>query len=824
VYRDLVSNVALLVALSATYNLLERLRFPQDWVKRVLGGVLFGFVTVVGMQLPFRYGPGLIFDGRSIILSLAGLFGGPVTGAVAAAMAAAYRFHLGGVGAWTGIGVIATSALAGIVWHRRMKGRPEEVGAGSLFFLGLAVHVLMLLWMLTLPWPMGLGVLKRIGLPVLLIYPPATVLLGQLLAMEARRRRSEEALRRNMELLQKTQSIARIGSWEYDVESRRLTWSPEVSRLFGVDPDIPPSYELFLQCVHPDDRERVDRAYMESVRQGKDGYEIEHRIVRPKDGRIRTVFEKCEHIRGTDGRIVRSVGFVQDVTERRAAEEELRERESTLLSIFRAAPVGIGMVKNRVIHEANEQLCRMAGYSRHELLGRSARILYPSDEEFEFVGREKYRQIAQKGTGTVETRWRRKDGRILEVLLSSCPIDPQDPSHGVTFTALDITERIRAERALRESEEKFAKAFRSAPLLMSITRLEDALVLDVNDTYCEVTGYGREEMIGRTTLEIGLWRDPTDRRRLLKQLRTRGRVTNLDLDLRMKNGEIRHMLFSCEPVVLQGTQCLISVGMDITERVRADQALKELAAELELRVAQRTAQLTEANKELEAFIFSVSHDLRAPLRAISGFAEIIARRHREALNEEGRRYFDHILEASERMGDLISDLLNYSRLGRKAVTPEVIELEPFVEEVLRPYEETLRSGETELVLDLEVSSLWADRALLRQIVSNLVDNALKYRREDVEHRVRIACRTEGSEAVLTVSDNGIGIDPNHHERIFNIFQRLHPRTAYPGTGIGLALVKKAVSLLGGTIRLASEPEKGTEFEIRWPAQAKENRE
>jgi len=292
----------------------------------------------------------------------------------------------------------------------------------------------------------------------------------------------------------------------------------------------------------------------------------------------------------------------------------------------------------------------------------------------------------------------------------------------------------------------------------------------------------------------------------------------------MKNGEIRHMLFSCEPLVLQGTQCLISVGMDITERVRAERALKELAAELELRVAQRTAQLTEANKELEAFIFSVSHDLRAPLRAISGFAEIIARRHREALNEEGRRYFDHILEASERMGDLISDLLNYSRLGRKAVTPEVIELEPFVEDVLQPYEETIRSGETELVLDLAVSSVWADRTLLQQILSNLVDNALKYRREDAGHRVRIAFRMEGSEAVLTVSDNGIGIDPAHHERIFNIFQRLHPRTAYPGTGIGLALVKKAVSLLGGTIRLASEPEKGTEFEIRWPAHGKGNRE
>jgi PAS domain S-box-containing protein len=146
-----------------------------------------------------------------------------------------------------------------------------------------------------------------------------------------------------------------------------------------------------------------------------------------------------------DGKVTRISGAFQDIDEQKRADDALKQQEAMLSAIFRAAPVGIGLVKERVIHQVNETLCRMTGYTTDELLGRSSRILYPSEEDFRYVGEEKYRQLREEGKGTVKTRWRTKEGRIIDVLLSSAPLNPGDTSEGVTFTALEIDHRQRAE-------------------------------------------------------------------------------------------------------------------------------------------------------------------------------------------------------------------------------------------------------------------------------------------------------------------------------------------------------------------------------------------
>ncbi|OPY30102.1 MAG: putative diguanylate cyclase [Methanocella sp. PtaU1.Bin125] len=396
------------------------------------------------------------------------------------------------------------------------------------------------------------------------------------------RKRAEEMLRRNETLLRKSQEIARLGSWELDLANDRLVWSDEVYRIYGIQPgEFDGTYAAFLEAVHPDDREAVDVAYTGSVRGGRDTYEIEHRVIRKSDGDVRVVHEKYENYRDLSGQIVRSVGVVHDITERKRAEEALkqseanleraqriaalgswewdlktdmlsgsreyyrmfglepsgpvpfdefasrmhpddlkwvkkvkenlnydnlpdsfdfrilapggevryihsevevvkdrdgqpvkifgtmqdvtrrkqvemalRESEALLNSIFRSAPTGIGVVVDRVIKEVNEKLCRMTGYAREELVGQSARMLYPSDMEYEYVGKVKYDMIAERGVGDVETRWRRKDGRVIDILLSSSPIDPANLSAGVTFTALDITNRKRAENEVIEAKSQ----------------------------------------------------------------------------------------------------------------------------------------------------------------------------------------------------------------------------------------------------------------------------------------------------------------------------------------------------------------------------------
>ncbi len=242
---------------------------------------------------------------------------------------------------------------------------------------------------------------------------------------------------------------------------------------------------------------------------------------------------------------------------------------------------------------------------------------------------------------------------------------------------------------------------------------------------------------------------------------------------------------------------------DITSQKRANEQIVQLhraltlhAEELEVRVQQRTAELSEANRSLESFVYSVSHDLRAPLRAISGFSDIIARRHADSLNEESRHYFNNILEASARMGDLITELLSYSRLGKGTKALEAIALSPLLKDIAGQFEAKRLEAGAQIVLQPELPVVMGNKSLLWEIFSNLIDNALVYRRNDAPLRIGIGATAEGGEIVVRVSDNGIGIAPEFHSKVFDIFQRLHSQDDRPGTGIGLAVVKKASELMG----------------------------
>ncbi|RME86070.1 MAG: PAS domain S-box protein, partial [Caldilineae bacterium] len=252
------------------------------------------------------------------------------------------------------------------------------------------------------------------------------------------------------------------------------------------------------------------------------------------------------------------------------------------------------------------------------------------------------------------------------------------------------------------------------------------------------------------------------------------------------------------------------------ENARLYEQTRRHALELEERVARRTAELEAANRELEAFAYSVSHDLRAPLRAIQGFAEIIADRYRSHLPEEGRQYFDYIVEAGQNMYAIIQDLLDYSRLGRVA-----LKLEPVsVAETLSSAWQTLSVRAAEEDAHLEVSgplpTVVADRHLLERMFTNLLDNALTYHRPGEPPHITVSARQQGEDAIIYMRDEGIGIEPRFHNAVFDMFQRLHSSEEYPGTGIGLAIVHKCATLMNGQVGVESEPGRGSTFWIRLP--------
>ncbi|MBP7960684.1 MAG: PAS domain S-box protein [Caldilineaceae bacterium] len=231
------------------------------------------------------------------------------------------------------------------------------------------------------------------------------------------------------------------------------------------------------------------------------------------------------------------------------------------------------------------------------------------------------------------------------------------------------------------------------------------------------------------------------------------------------------------------------------------------------------AQLQEANKELETFSYSVSHDLRAPLRAISGFSEIIARRHQADLNAEAQHYLGNIIQASARMGQLIDDLLTYSRLGRAGVRREPVSLADLMHEISTNMGSLVSESRGTLKITQNLPTVMGDQTLLNQIFTNLVENALKYHQPDAPPQIVIDLHGDDTDdlyALISVTDNGIGVPPEYGDKIFNIFQRLHSEEAYPGTGIGLATVKKAVDLLGGQVWVESQVGKGSTFWVKLP--------
>ena len=251
------------------------------------------------------------------------------------------------------------------------------------------------------------------------------------------------------------------------------------------------------------------------------------------------------------------------------------ESEEKLKLILSAAPIGIGLVVNRVIEEVNDFFCKMIGYERDELIGRNSRLLYTSDEEYNLVGEEKYYQISQIGIGTVKTRFKKKNGEIINVVLSSKPFDQNDLIKGVIFTVEDITEKTKYENELKLSEEKFRKAFFTSPDSININRLSDGLYISVNENFLKLSGYSQEEILGKTSIELNIWDNPQDRTNLVNELKTKGFVENLEADFKMKNGEIIHGLMSASLIQLDGTDCLLSITRDITERKKILKIIKD---------------------------------------------------------------------------------------------------------------------------------------------------------------------------------------------------------------------------------------------------------
>jgi PAS domain S-box-containing protein len=378
----------------------------------------------------------------------------------------------------------------------------------------------------------------------------------------------------------------------------------------------------------------------------------------------------------------------------------------------------------------------------------------------------------------------------------------------------EMAERTGAEQALRDSEKRYRTLVATLTSVVWIANRSGEFVVE-QPSWAAYTGQTEEQYRNAG------WRRAfhTENRQLVERLWSQAENSKRALDCEAPlwhASSARYRIISLRALPVLDAEGKIQewVGTvtDIDDRRRAEDEIRRLNAELEGRVQERTAQLQEANRELEAFSFSVSHDLRAPLRAVDGFAKIREEDYGQRLDDEGRRLLGVVRDSSQRMGQLIDDLLEFSRLGRQVPAKRRIDMTSLAREVA---DELVGGSRAEVAL-AALPAAEADRALLKQVWVNLIGNALKYSGKREAPRIEIGAREEQSESVYWVRDNGAGFDMRYAAKLFGVFQRLHGQDEFPGTGVGLAIVQRVVTRHGGRVWAEGRPDEGACFFFSLP--------
>jgi PAS domain S-box-containing protein len=376
-------------------------------------------------------------------------------------------------------------------------------------------------------------------------------------------------------------------------------------------------------------------------------------------------------------------------------------------------------------------------------------------------------------------------------------------------------EKLRQD--LVKSEEKFRIAFHSNPSIVMISTLDIGQYLEINHNFSQVLGWSREETIGFTSKDLRIFKDFSKRLLIINEINKTGYIRNLELDVVTKQGETKTVEFNADLIDYQGKKCMLAQWHDISDRKLAETTLKRLNEELEIRVKSRTKELEESIHELEAFSYSISHDLKAPLRAINAYCQLCMDENADTLTDINKNRLQKVKEASLYMNQLIDDLLNLYKVKNSLVNYENVDASKIVEEIL----ETLKIAEPERNVEVQIQpgiNIWGDAKLIRNILENLLDNAWKFTGPRRIGTIEFGTIDQIGETVYFVRDNGIGFNMAFVNKLFGAFHKLHGYGEYPGTGIGLAIIQRIIHLHHGKIWAESEIEKGATFFFTIPKQ------
>jgi len=567
------------------------------------------------------------------------------------------------------------------------------------------------------------------------------------------------------------------------------------------------TFEALVALIPAEDRPSIVAAMIPVIKGERPSYQVEHRVHKP-DGEIIWILSEGRVVeRGADGRALRAVGTNRDISERKRMELALRASEAELRLITDSVPAIISYLDANLRYRfINQRFTETFGLRTQDVYGKHFREVFGED-----AYREVEAHVAKVLNGSPVTVYRSQtlpSGEVGHFESRLIPHFSENKSvDGCYALALDVTERDRASARQRLA----ASVFDNAAEGIMITD-KDNDILSVNRAFTEITGYSPEEVIGRNPriLSYG-WQSGAFYRAMWDSIGETGRWQGELWDKR-KDGQPYCELLSI--AAIRNDQGEITqhcaIFADITKLKMTEAELMALNAELEARVAQRTSALDYANREIEAFSYSVSHDLRSPLRHISGFSEIVLKANEGKLDAASVDYLKRITTAGERMGLLIDDLLALSRVSRQALNKRDCDLSALAVEVADFLVQAHPGREIRVTVEPEMKT-HGDPGLARIVLENLIGNAWKFTSRANEPRIEVGLERRNGETVYYVRDNGAGFDMKYTGKLFGAFQRLHTAAEFEGTGIGLSIVQRIVARHGGRIWAEAEAGKGATF-------------
>jgi len=668
------------------------------------------------------------------------------------------------------------------------------------------------------------------------------------------RKQVEEALRESEYVLKEVQAITHIGHWKLNPETLEVNGSDELFQIFGLNQDEA-NLDAFLEVVHPDDRE-YDALHIKRAIEYGESWDIEHRLV-TRDGVEKWVHAIGEAIMDNTGKVISLLGTLQDITKRKETEQNLTlytRKIEILNQIILEANKSENLpnlIKN--IFEFTNKMFDFDGGGVYlaDYDNNIANLVYTKDLPQDFTDSikqcpldiEPYKNLFYGKEPIFSENWHENDPVFAEksglLALAVIPILSKEKvigalniaskknytfsveekdmlqyvgrEIGVAITKMQVEEELKKHRenlehiveqrteALKESEEKYKQLFNSSPNTVVLLDLKGK-VADCNIMFEKMFGFTREETIGKNFRDFGII--PKESEPIIMKTfmsLVKGKIPEpLEVLHGRKDGTLLWIYTQFALIKVKEKTLVQIIMKDITERKKAEESLRAMMEDLK-----------RSNTELEQFAYVASHDLQEPLRMVASFTQLLQQRYQDKLDQDANEFINFAVDGAIRMQGLINDLLIFSRVGTRGKPFKASDMNVILQDVLNNVVQLIKETDATITND-PLPVVIADDSQMIQLLQNLISNAIKFH-GDEPPRIHVSGEVKANEWIFSVKDNGIGIDSKYFEKIFVIFQRLHKKGVYGGTGIGLAVCKKIVQRHGGDIWIESELGKGSTF-------------